>query len=244
MLRAVLLLIGAGGVLWSLVGLPSFRLTTPARAIVARIVVDQRFRPGVLADALSRITAHPVPIIVQPELKQAEALIRLSKAEDAMLRDSAEQAEQQVKDSESSIRASLSASPSDSFLWLLLYSTSLARRGLDPSQTGFLVQSYRTGPFEGWISLRRNRLALAAWSALAKATQDTVVSEFAALVDSDFIEEASINLTTAGWSQRERLAASLAGVDIAVRERLVKRLAVDAVKIKIPGVETDDRPWK
>ncbi|MCK1616116.1 hypothetical protein IVA96_05450 [Bradyrhizobium sp. 159] len=244
MLRGVLLLLGAGGMLWSLAVLPSFWLTTPARAIAARIMEDQRFRPGALSDALSRITNDFAPFIVQPELLHAEALIRLQKAEEAIQRKSPDEADREVEKAENKLRASLSTSPNDSFLWLLLHSIEMTRNGFDTDHSSYLMQSYMIGPYEGWISLRRNRLALAALPMLGGTTQERVVAEFASLVDSDFIEDASLNLTTVGWVHRERLAASLAGTDIVARESFAKRLSKDGVKIKIPGIETQDRPWK
>lgn len=244
MLRGVLLLLGTGGMLWSVAVLPSFRLTAPALAIAARIIEDQRFRPGVLSDALSRMTDDFAPLIVQPELLHAEALIRLQKAEEAMQRKNPREADHEVEKAENKLRASLSTSPSDSFLWLLLYSTKMTRNGFDSDHGNYLMQSYTIGPHEGWISLRRNRLAVAALPMLEHATQERVVAEFATLVDSNFIEEAALNLTTVGWTHRERLAAGLAGVDKTMRESLAKRLSRDGVKIRLPGVETEERPWK
>ncbi|WP_407117223.1 hypothetical protein [Bradyrhizobium sp. LMG 9283] len=244
MLRGVLLLLGAGGMLWSLAVLPSFRLTTPARAIAARIMEDQRFGPGVLSDALSRITDDFVPPIVQSELLHAEALIRLQKAEEAIKQRSPDEADREVEKAESKLRASLSTSPNDSFLWLLLYSIEMTRNGFDTDRGSYLMQSYTIGPYEGWISLRRNRLALAALPVLGGSTQERVVAEFAALVDSDLIEDAALNLTTVGWVHRERLVAGLAGTDPTARESFAKRLSRDGVKIKMPGIETEDRPWK
>lgn len=243
MLRGVLLLVGAGGIIWALAALPSFQLTTPARDITARIMADQRFTPGTLQNALSRMTAAQMPSIVQSEFVRAEALIRLRNAEEKQ-RKSPEEADREVETAENNITASLSTNPSDSFLWLLLYSLKMARSGFDPSHAKYLIQSYKVGPYEGWVSLRRNRLALATLPMLSEAAQEYVVAEFATLVDSDFIEDAALTLMTVGWAHRERLAASLAGADIASREGLAKRLSSNAVKISIPGIETEVRPWK
>lgn len=243
MFRSMLLLLGAGGLLWSLAALPSFRLAAPARLIVANVMADQRFRPGVLASALVRMKDDSAPGVVQSELLRAEALIRLQLAEEAQKK-SLEEADREVEKAENKLRASLSANPNDSFLWLLLHSVNMTQSGFDLNQSSYLMQSYTTGPYEGWISLRRNRLALAALPMLGAPMQERVIAEFAAMVDSNFIEEAALNLTAVGWAHQERLGASLAGVDLNARESLAKRLSKDGVKMKIPGIQTEDRPWK
>ena len=107
----------------------------------------------------------------------------------------------------------------------------------------YLEQSYSTGPREGWIALRRNRLALAAFQMLNERMQDSVTAEFAGMVDSYFIGEAADNLQRAGWPQRERLLASLGDVDIMSRELFAKWLERNGVKVVVPGVKSNERPW-
>ncbi len=133
--------------------------------------------------------------------------------------------------------------PADSFLWLMLFALENDRNGFAPSNLDFLRESYATGPLEGWISLRRNRLALAVFPSLDAGTQNSVVAEFAAMVDSGFIDDAKFNLTGIGWTHRDRLLASLARVDAQQKYYLLKRLLSDGMQVSIPGVEADVRPW-
>ncbi|WP_160168993.1 hypothetical protein [Bradyrhizobium sp. Ai1a-2] len=210
----------------------------------ARVIADERFQSGVLTDLLARMKGAQRPSIIQPELPRAEALIMLRTAEDAMQRKSSDDADREVEDADKAVRSSLSVIPTDSFLWLMLYSVETARNGFNPEHISYLEQSYAAGPLEGWIALRRNWVALTIFPVLSDFTQRRVVSEFAALVDSDFTEEAAMNLMRIGWSQRERLLTALEGVDIASRKSLMKRLSADGVKLLIPGIEYDERPWR
>lgn len=241
LLGGVLLVSGLSDVLWSASALQSFWRMVPAREAVTRIIADEKFKPGVLAGVLTGIETKPVP--AQPELSRANALLQLRLAEEATMKSSNE-ADHKVTSAEESVEAALAVTPSDSFLWLMMYSVETARSGFDPTNLRYLNQSYAMGPHEGWISLRRNRLALAILPVLDKSTQEHVVSEFAELVDSDFTEQAAVNLIDVGWNHRELLLRSLQAADIANRRSLARRLSRDGVRVVIPGVEGDERPWR
>jgi hypothetical protein len=238
------MLAGVAGVLWPSTALPSFWQAVSARAVSARILADERFRPGVLDQVLSRIEAEPQVARPQPDQVRAEALIRLRAAEEASQRKSPQEADRELGTAEDRLRSSLVLNPADSFLWLMLYRVENDRSGFDASNVRYLDQSYATGPREGWIALRRNRLALAIFPLLDEALQRKVVSEFASMVDSELTEEAALNLTGVGWSHRAKLLASLERVDIIPREAFAKRLARDGVKATVPGVDIPERIWR
>lgn len=239
-----MLLLGAVGVFWAGIVLPSFFEMAQIQDISLRIIADDRFKSGVLANVLHRAETAPQRFILQPEFARAVALITLRTAEEAIQKKSSEDGDREIAIAAKRLAASLFVNPTDAFFWLMLYSVETMRNGFDPKYIAYLDQSYATGPFDGWIALRRNREALAAFSLLNDNGQKLVAAEFDAMVDSDFIEDAALNITTVGWGIRERLAASLEHVNLASRQMLAKRLAQNGVKIKIPGVELEDRPWR
>lgn len=243
-LRLCLLLVGLASVTWSSSILPSLWLIAPAREVVSRIIDDARFKPGVLATALNRIQAEPASRVAVPESLQAVALIWLQIAEEAVSRAGPETADREIATAERNVKSALAANPNDALLWLLLYSVVTTREGFAPSNLVYIDQSYAVGPLEGWISLRRNRLMLAVFSLLSATSQDAVVSEFAQMVDSDFMNAAATNLTSVGWPNRERLLNALSGIDIVSKRNFSKRLSADGVKASIPGLEIDERPWR
>ncbi|WP_155255550.1 hypothetical protein [Bradyrhizobium elkanii] len=243
MLRGMVPLLGLAGVLWVVIALPPFWSEVPARDMSARILADDRFKPNALRDALVRIEGQPRPLLLHSELVRSEALVRLRSAEDVMMQKRPEDADREVASAVEKVRSSLSLNPSDSFLWLTLYAVEIAHNGVAATSITYLEQSYAVGPVEGWVALRRNRLALAIFSMLPAATREAVVTEFARLVDSQFIEDAATNLVGVGWAQKERLLVALEGVDINARRILAKRLSMKGVKVDVPGIETDERPW-
>lgn len=239
-----MLLLGLAGVLWSAAVLPTFWRAISATAATAQIIADDRFKAGALAEVLVDIEGEPLVGRSPPELPRARALVGLRLAEDAMVHKSAEEAERDVAIAEERVRMALSLVPSDSFLWLMLYSVETSRYGFLTENLRYLDQSYATGPLESWIALRRNRSALAVFPMLSEEMQRIVLSEFVALVDSRFIENATTNLTGVGWMQRERLLDSLKQADIVSREAFAKKLARDGVNVSVPGVAAKERWWQ
>lgn len=244
LVRGPLLLCGALVVLWTMFALPSFRLTVPARDITARIIADERFKRGILPGTLARMETVKRPSMLQAEFSKAEALLMLRAAEETVQRQVWEESDRGIEAAGEKIRTALSINPGDSFLWLMLYSVETARNGFGSENIKLLDRSYAVGPLEGWIAIRRNRLALAIFPMLRDNVQRAAVSEFAELVDSDFIEEAASNLTGVGWSIRERLLSELVEVDITSRQALAKLLSSNGIKLAIPGIKTDERPWR
>ncbi|SPP97734.1 conserved protein of unknown function [Bradyrhizobium vignae] len=243
LLRSFLLLCGSLGALWSSSAIPSFWLMKPAHELSAHIAADDRFKTGAITEMLVWLKAVERPALLQPEFSQAEALITLRAVEETMQRNSLERIDRGMDSAEDKIKAALLANPNDSFLWLMLYSVTTTRTGFDLRNASFLEHSYVMGPNEGWVALRRNPLALAVFAILPGPVQGTVISEFANTVDSDFIAEAELTLTSVGWPHRERLLAGLAGIDLAPKQALRKRLSNDGIKVSIPGIQVEERPW-
>lgn len=194
-----------------------------------------------LSEGLKRVNTMRPEFFYYPDLVQAKALIASRVAEDAIASGGGQSANLDAAQAEEAIVASLSMTPIDSFLWLMYYSSKVSQNGFDPQYLAWLRQSYVAGPSEGWIALKRNRLALAVFPQLTEAMQGTVLSEFAQMVDADLIQDAALNLETVGWAQRERLAGALGQVDMRSRQALAKMLSRDGVTIDIPGVVSDDR---
>lgn len=241
--RGMFLAFGLAGVIWSTATLPLFWLSVSVREVAARIIADERFKPGLLGDVQATVEAEKSALKMHPELERARALLRLRIAEEARQRDGLNEADRKIEGAYDGVQEALSMAPTDSFLWLMLYSIEIARRGFDSKLAAYLNRSYTTGPLEGWIALRRNRLALSAFPFLGSSTQKLVVSEFSEMVDADLTEISANNLVSVGWPYRESLLAGLSDVDISSRQKLAKRMARDGVKIDIPGIKQDDRPW-
>lgn len=242
--QALRLLLGCAAGLWSVMILPASWSAAPAKSFMAHILADDRFKAATLNEVLAMVPTSPERLRRRSDWVRAEALIRLRIAEEALGRQSPGEADGQATALDDKLKSSLAFNPTDSFLWLVLYSLEITRHGFEEGAVGFLSKSYETGPLEGWISLRRNNVALAAFASLSAGTQAVVVAEFSAMVDSDFVEIAARNLMGGGWKEKDRLVASLANVELIPREAFAKRLSREGLKVSIPGVYLDERLWR
>ncbi|WP_156489470.1 hypothetical protein [Bradyrhizobium sp. DOA1] len=239
-----LLLLGFASILWYYLALPSIRSAAAVRDVSARILSDDRLKPGAISKMAAQVADRPKLKVEQSESVRGEALILLRAAEEATGKKPPDEVDREVKTAEEKIEFSLSVNPTDSFLWLMLYSTAISRDGLDSHKIRYLDQSYIIAPFEGWIALRRNRVGLAVFPILAETTMDKVVSEFAALIDSNFVEEAVTNFESVNLAERARLLSSLDRVNRVSLESFAKKLRRNGLKASVPGVEIDARPWQ
>lgn len=242
-LRGLLLATGLVSLLWSVSALPSVRRLLPARDIAARIISDDRLKEPALAETLAAIEPSAAAALSPPDLFRASALTRLRLAELAMARKSSEEADAEIAAARGKLVEGLSIDPTDPYLWLMLYAIETSRSGFDPKIVPYLERSYSAGPYEGWIALRRNRLALGVFTLLSEYAQARVVDEFAEMVDSEFWNAAEANLTGIGWAHRDRLLAGLQRADLLSREAFARVLFRDGYDVQVPGVKPKERPW-
>lgn len=208
-------------------------------------MADERFKQSVLIEMLAHIEGTSRSLVAEPSISRAKALIRLELARKTMGRpDAIDDGDRQAVDAERDMKFSLAENPNDAFLWMSLYSVALVRNGFDPVNIKYLAESYRIGPCEGWLALRRNRLTLGVFPFLDDSLRRVAISEFAQIVDADFSTEAASILKGVGWAHREELLPTLAQANLVSRENLYRRLAADGLKLKIPDVSYDERPWR
>lgn len=237
--------LGVCSAIWGAGMLPWAVLVTPARDVAELIASNAPFKPGVLNEVEAELAAaRPELTWSNPVAARASAMVSLRLAQDAQARSTSEEVEAAFSIAESRIRAALRRNPSDSYLWASAYFVRTARAEFNPSDTRLLTQSYVTGPHEGWVSASRNRLALAAYPILDPRTQALAISEFSEMVGSGMIDEAVANLLGVGWSQRERLLASLEAVGRQPKEALARRLEDEGVRVDVPGIRLETRPWR
>lgn len=242
--RAVLLLLSLVALWWSTTVLPTARFTASALNLTERIMADERFKRGPLSEILAQIESAARGVVAQASVSRAQALIRIELAEKAMQQKGADEVDRETIAAEGNVKSSLALNPADSFLWMLLYSIATTRNGFDPIHIKYIEQSYQSGPREGWVALRRNPLALAAFPLLDVSLRRMAVTEFAQIVDADLTNEAALILEGTGWTHRDALLAALSQADFVSRLNLYKRLSQDGLKLQITGIPYDERPWR
>jgi hypothetical protein len=227
---------------WAASALPIFWRQSALSQTSKSIIAGTPFKPALLA-AMSGGVALQAADLRKPSVLADVAIFQLRVLEVA-IEEGQPNIDDQMVTLNRTIRKSLANSPSDAFLWLVLFWLENTQNGFDAENFKFLRMSYLTGPNEGWVAVKRNRLAIALFHQLPKQVAEDAIDEFARLVDSRFTDEAAEILVGPGWRIRERLLSRLAGVDQINREdfaRAVYKLGYDVV---VPGVQMpDQRPW-
>jgi hypothetical protein len=243
-IRIFCLGLGGAAVAWGWLVLADFWRDSTLAHMAVRIENREMFKPEVIEALIPAAAAAERAEPCRAEALHAAAVVRLRLAETAILAAQRPAIDGRLADFEMSARRALACAPADSFLWAALAWVDRTRNGFKPQQLAFLRLSYETGPHEGWVAARRNRLALAVYERLPADLADAAMREFAGMLASGFESDAFDNLTGPGWPIRERLLAAAGNVPRYWRELLAKDLYRRGYDVDVPGIPRPDaRPW-
>ena len=134
------------------------------------------------------------------------------------------------------IRNSLSCAPADGFLWLALYFIGQNEKGLEPESINALRQSYRVAPHEGWIALKRSRVAFAGFNQLPPDLGDAAINEIVDMLHdghfNGFVEDILIG---PAWPQRDLVLLQLSRLSDAKRAEFIEELRSRGY-VRVPGI--------
>jgi hypothetical protein len=242
--RAFLVVLGCAACGWGAYCLPVFWRQSALERVAGRIIAQEAFKPEVLSALMPDVEAAEQAEQCRPSALRAAAIVRIRVAEEALSDVDLPSVDSQLSALSDSIRRSLACSPADPFLWAALYWVESSRNGFRPEYLGYLRLSYRLGPNEGWIALKRNRLAFAIFGQLPPDLAETVLEEFASLLNSGFADETVDILTGPGWPVRNLILPRLARVTEDQRQAFARTAYRRGYDIKVPGIQPrDPRPW-
>jgi hypothetical protein len=237
--------LGLAAITWGATTFPLFWWQLSIERTAAAIADRSGFKPHSLDPLVPAIDRIEESSYCRPEAVRSAAMIRLRLAEEAVTNAERDAIDPRLAALQASILKSLACAPSDPFLWMTLAWVDQMQQGFRPQQLTYLRLSYQLGPYEGWIADRRNRLALSMFWRLPPDLADAAIREFAAMVNSQFYEDAIVLLTGPGWPLHDRLLAGLADSDVHKREDFARELYAKGYDLPVPGVPPprDPRPW-
>jgi hypothetical protein len=234
--RIPLVLLGALAIGWGLLELPKFWRPAILERTAMHIMRDEPFKPESLRRLLPLIDTVERDEHCDATSRRSAVMIRLRIIEQMLsgnqLQDFADQRDALSK----SIRAALACTPVDAFLWLALFRAELATTGVNDDLFRYLRLSYRFGPNEGWIALKRNYLALGMFEDLPRDLADRATDEFALLLNNGLYNDVLNLLVGPGWRLRDMLLAHLDRVDAGHRRNFARLLRAGGYPAEIPGV--------
>lgn len=242
--RGLIAAFGLSALTWTAFAGPVLLRQALVEDMAKRIIAHEPFKPAAMSSVMPRVDALGPGIGQRPSLLAAAAVIRLRQLEQGV-----SDGDQTVIDARSdalwdAMRRALAQAPADPFLWCALYWLENMRAGFSKENLKYLQLSYATGPNEGWVAIRRNRLALAVYSQLDAGLAAAAIDEFKRLVGSRFIAQAADILVGAGWPVRDVLLPPLVEVDLAQRQQFAKAVYRLGYDVAVPGVDPrGQRPW-
>ena len=238
-----LVLFGAAALAWGAYTFPLFWRQASIDHVATRVIEGDHFKTGALIELLPTVQATEKDDC-RPDVVRSAAIIRLRLSEDTFAAGERDRIDGSLNSLRDSIRRSLGCSPADPFLWLVFFRVENTLNGFSPDHLAYLRESYRLGPNEGWIALKRNGLALAIFEQLPPDIADMALAEFASLLDSGFQREALAIFTGPGWRVRALLLERLKKVSEISREAFAYALYADGYDVDVPGIKRPDpRPW-
>jgi hypothetical protein len=234
--RSFVVILGCAAVLWGFIVFPAFRQESSIERIASSVIAGDRFKSEILARQLPIIDSIQKSGYCRPSALRSAAVIRLRMVEAATSQNNRAQADQHLKSLGNAIRSSLSCAPADAFLWLVLDWVEVSRSDNQSEGLKYLRMSYRLGPNEGWIALKRNRVAFAIYRQLPPDLAQDAVNEFIGLIKSKFIEQAAEIFTGPAWPERNLILLNLVRVTDQDRQLFANELYKRGYDVNIPGV--------
>lgn len=240
--RTLTCLLGLAALAWGSFEFPLFWRQAPLDRVASEILQGHNFTTPLLTDEAAQIAGAEKASFCNPTALRDAAVIRLAIVDNMM-------AEHRTPTSayralNQATRAALSCAPADSFEWLTLFWLDFGGHGVTATNAVFLRLSYALGPNEGWIALRRNRLAIALFPQLPSDLADDAVDEFVKLVNTGglYSETAAI-FSSAAPAVQKRLADAVGSAKPVPREIFARTIYDRGLDIDVPGVEKPSRPW-
>ncbi len=230
--RLFLVVSGALAIVWALAVIPFFWSEGSIVNIAKAITAGEAFKPEVLA-AVQAPNETNSDLRLRSSVLDKAAMIRLRQAENAYRSGDPEIIKQKVELLKRSVRGALQNAPDNSLLWLVWFWVN----GMRPDDVPFLRMSYDLGPYEGWIAVKRDRVALAAYPVLTSDIAERAVSEFVGLVRWGLTPDAADIAAGTAPPLRRILFARLK--ELSYEERRVFASAVysrDLDDVPVPGI--------
>ena len=243
--RIFMSVVGCWAVAWGALVFPVFWQQSSIERIARHIVDGDPFRVELLTDLIPSVEAAEQMQYCRPVVRQAAALIWLRIVEQTIAAGERKLVDSHMDSLRQSVVRSLECSPADSFLWVALFWIESRQNGFRSRYASYLDMSYHFGPNEGWVGLKRNRIAFSVLEGLPPDLREAAVKEFVMLLDSGFVRETATVFLGPAWPVRNTLLPRLTRVMEGRRKAFANLLHTEGYEVDVPGIErAHPRPWR
>jgi hypothetical protein len=236
-IRVLTVVAGVGAIAWGAYVLPALYTEASLRDDARQVLAGAQYTSE-QTDKLRALLNAAATSKLSPSSLRDIAVIRLALAEFALQSGDRQRTDRSLGDLSTALSEALVENPTDSFLWLADYWLKSSRSQNGVAGLESLRMSYRQGPNESWIALRRSPLALRTYSKLPDDLAESALTEFVAIVRSGFYADAADILAGPAWPVHQKLLNRLYEVNLTDRQRLARALEPkDLDGVYVPGVD-------
>lgn len=244
--RLCIVSFGISAILWVAIALPKFWTEAVVFQAAARIVAGDLYSQSALENL-----SISVPSTGKSAGRAAAmgplAVVQLRLTEEEITRGDQSEVNSRLISLDRMISTALTGSPHAPYQWLALYWTESRLNGYNFRYLQYLRMSYDVGPLEGWVALRRNRIALALYAALPHDLKEAALSEFVGLIRPQFFADAAEIFGNSTPNARSALIARLDQIKGSDHQAFMKILNDKGFwEVAAPrGINvTPSRPWR
>jgi hypothetical protein len=236
--RIFIAIFGGAAIAWGLATIPSFWRQASIEYVAHHIISGEPYKIEVLLQQMPAVEAAENSTSCRPIALWSAAIIRLRMVEQAGSNEEGKPIDAAgMKKLDNSIRRSLSCSAAEPFLWLILYWVESTQNRFKYEYSEYLRMSYQLGPNEGWVAIKRNPVAFANYEGLPPDLTTNAISEFLALINSEFYEQAVDIFSGPAWRLRDAILPHLATLPHRRRKAFARAVYTRGLDVKIPGIE-------
>jgi hypothetical protein len=233
--RLSIVIFGCVGIIWGIQTLPLFQQQSPVERTAANIISGEPYKREVLLDLISSVEAIRQARWCSPAALYSLTIVQLRLLESNPTATERTPSSAQAQNMRAVIGQSLSCSPADPFLWLVLFGMQNSGGTVTQRQIALLRLSYELGPNEGWIAVKRNPVVIGLFGQLPSDLKKAALDEFSRIVEMSHVDGARI-LTGPGWPIRDILLPTLANIDEHARQGFASDLKDSGYNISVPGI--------
>jgi hypothetical protein len=238
LLRFFALVFGGAAIAWGVATIPVFWAQAPIESIARHIIRGEPYKYEALMGQMPAVETIENARNCRPIALWSAAIIRLRIAEQAeRAQETRHSGNKLMEMLVNSTRRSLSCSAAEPFLWLVLHWAESTQGRSIQDGAEYLRMSYRLGPNEGWIALKRNPLTFSEYQKMPPDLESNAVTELVALINSEFYQAAADIFTGPAWPMRNAILRQLATLPLRRREEFARIVHKRDLDVKIPGIE-------
>jgi hypothetical protein len=243
--RLLVATFAACAIAWSAEVIPLHQINRPFADTANAILSGEIFDATRLHAVMDKFDAGP-PQVLEGSGLDGVALIRIFLLEQQLKSATREVSISDYNQLRLSVSTALAQSPANAFMWLSAFWLKRLRGDPAADDLNLLRMSYRLGPNEGWIAVRRSPLSLAAFPSLPHDLEEEALQEFVGLVRSGFYADAANVLAGPGWPIRRQLLDGLINLEEDNRRQFASTLASrDLEDVVVPGLQERRRDgWR